>query len=50
MGEIYNSIMENYFDAFKEKMKNRFKIPKKLVEDYKDDICFMVVVTRCIFR
>ena len=23
-------------------MNNRFKIPKKFVEDYKDDICFMV--------
>ena len=34
--------MDNYFDAFKEKMNNRFRIPKKLVEDYKDDVCFMV--------
>ena len=34
--------MENYFDAFKEKMNNKFKIPKKLVDDYKDDVCFMV--------
>ena len=23
-------------------MNNRFRIPKKLVEDYKDDVCFMV--------
>ena len=23
-------------------MNNRFKIPKKLVEDYKDDVFFMV--------
>ena len=42
MGENYTSIMENYFDSFKEKMNNIFKIPKKLVEDYKDDVCFMV--------
>lgn len=42
MGENYVSIMDNYFDAFKEKMNNRFSIPKKLVEDYKDDIFFMV--------
>ena len=42
MGENYVSIMEHYFDVFKEKMNNRFKIPKKLVEDYKDDVCFMV--------
>ena len=42
MGENYKSNMENYFDAFKEKMNNRFRIPKKLVEDYKNDVCFMV--------
>ena len=23
-------------------MNNRFRIPKKLVEDYKNDVCFMV--------
>ena len=34
--------MDSYFEAFKEKMNNRFRIPQKLVEDYKDDICFMV--------
>ena len=42
MGENYNSVMDNYFDAFKEKMNNIFWIPKNLVEDYKDDVCFMV--------
>lgn len=42
MGENYNSIMENYFDGFKEKMNNRYQILKKLVEYYKDDVCFMV--------
>ena len=42
MEENFESIMDNYFDAFKEKMNNRFRIPQKLVEDYKDDICFMV--------
>ena len=42
MGENYKSIMDNYFDSFKEKMNNRYQIPKKLVEDYKDDVCFMV--------
>ena len=42
MGENYVNIMNNYFDVFKEKMNNRFRIPKKLVEDYKDDVCFMV--------
>lgn len=42
MGEKYASIMDNYFGAFKEKMNNRFRIPKKLVDDYKGDVCFMV--------
>ena len=42
MGENYARIMDNYIDAFKEKMNNRFRIPKKLVDDYKDDIYFMV--------
>lgn len=34
--------MDNYFHAFEEKMNNRIQIPKKLIEDYKDDIFFMV--------
>ena len=34
--------MDNYFEVFKEKMNNRFRIPPKVVEDYKDDVCFMV--------
>jgi hypothetical protein len=42
MGENIDSIMENYFETFKEKMQNRYRIPMKLVEDYKDDIHFMV--------
>lgn len=42
MGENYGSIMDNYFNVLKDKMNNKFRIPKKLVEDYKDDVCFMV--------
>ena len=42
MGENFDSIMDNYFKKFKGKMKNRYRIPVKLVEDYKDDIYFMV--------
>ena len=42
MGENYASIMDNYFDTFKEKMNNNFRIPKNLVADYKDVVCFMV--------
>ena len=34
--------MDNYFETFKEKMNNRFRIPKKLVIDYHDDVCFKV--------
>src|SRR5271156_1241133 len=34
--------MDSYFEEFKDKMNNRFRIPPKLVKDYKDDICFMV--------
>ena len=34
--------MDSYFDTFKEKMNNRFKILEKLVSDYHDDVCFMV--------
>ena len=42
MGESFESIMDNYFETLKEKMNNRFRIPKKLVNDYHDDVCFMV--------
>ena len=42
MGENFDKVMDNYFEDFKERMNNRFTIPPKLVEDYKDDVCFMV--------
>ena len=42
MRERFDSIMDNYFEAFKEKMNNRFRILEKLVSDYHDDVCFMV--------
>lgn len=42
MGVNFDSIMDNYFEDFKERMNNRFRIPPKLVEDYKDDVFFMV--------
>ena len=41
-GESFESIMDDYFEAFKEKMNNRFRIPKKIVNNYQDDVCFMV--------
>ena len=34
MGENVVSIMDNYFEVFKEKINNRIHIPRKLVEDY----------------
>lgn len=34
--------MDNYFEVFKKKMNNRSRIPPNLVEDYKDDVFFMV--------
>lgn len=46
IGENFVSIMDNYFNMFKEKMNNRFRIPKKLVDDYKDDVCFMVDIEK----
>ena len=42
MGENYASVMDNYFYAFKEKMNKKFRIPKNLIDDYKDDVYFMV--------
>ena len=42
MGENFDSIMDNYFEVFKEKMNKWFQILPKLVDDYKDDVCFMV--------
>ena len=42
MGENLEKVMDKYFEVFKKKMNNRFQIPPKLVEDYEDDICFMV--------
>ena len=42
MGENFDSIMDNNFEYFKEIMYHRFQIPPKLVEDYKDDVCFMI--------
>src|SRR4029434_8856579 len=42
MGENFEKVLDNYFEDFKVRMNNRFRIPAKLVEDYKEDICFMV--------
>ena len=50
MGENFERVMDNYFEVFKEKMNNRFKIPPKLVDDYKDDVCFMVDCDRVYIR
>ena len=50
MGENFERVMEKYFEEFKEKMNNRFRIPPKLVEDYKDDVVLWWIVIGCTFR
>lgn len=50
MGENIDSIMNNYFDTFKVKMNNRYRIPKKLLQDCKDDICFIVDYDRAYIQ
>lgn len=42
MGENFDGIIDAYFENFKEKMQNRFRIPKQLVDDYEQDIFFLV--------
>ena len=42
LGDNFNSIMDAYFESFKEKMKNRFRIPQQLVDEYEEGICFLV--------
>lgn len=42
MGDNFEIIMDAYFETFKEKMQSRCIIPKKLVEDYEQDICSLV--------
>ena len=42
MGENFESIMDGYFEEFRKKMNNRFRIPPKLVDDYKEEVCFLV--------
>ena len=34
--------MDAYFESFKEKMQNRFRIPQQLVDEYEEEICFLV--------
>ena len=33
MGENFDSIMDNYFESFKEKMQNRYRIPVRVLGD-----------------
>ena len=42
MGDNFEGIMDAYFETFKERMQSRFRIPKKLVDDYEQDIYFLV--------
>ena len=42
MGNNFESIMDAYFETFNERMQSRFIIPKQLVDDYEQDICFLL--------
>ena len=34
--------MDNYFEEFKEKMRNRMRIPNFFVDKYYDEVCFTI--------
>ena len=42
IGNNFESIMTSYFEDFKKSMKERFRIPKSLVEAHEKDIYFLV--------
>ena len=42
MGENFETIITNYFEDFKKSMKQRMRIHVSLVEQYYNDICFLV--------
>ena len=42
LGDNFENIMDAYFDDFKERMQNRYRIPRKFVEEFEKDICFLV--------
>lgn len=39
-----------FFNIFQEEMKSMVRIPKKIVEKYKDTICFMVNKDECMIE
>ena len=42
LGNNFDFVMTSYFKDFKKEMKQRFRIPKSLIETYAKDICFLV--------
>ena len=42
LGNNFDSIKTSYFEDFKKSMKERFRIPKSLVEAHEKDIYFLV--------
>ena len=42
MRDNFEAFMDNYFDEFKIKMKNRMRNPKLVVDKYYDEICFIM--------
>lgn len=44
LGEIFETIMDGYYEEFKGKMKNRLRIPQSVIDHYYEDICFMMEI------
>lgn len=42
LGDNFANVMDAYFNYFKQRIDNRFRIPQTLVEEYDKDICFLV--------
>ena len=42
MGDNFESVMTSYFEGFKQSMKQRLRIHVSLVENYYNEICFLV--------
>lgn len=42
LGNNLNNVLENYFEQFKSKMSSQSRILSQVVEDYEQEICFLV--------
>ena len=50
MGENFERVMDNYFEVFKEKMNNRFKIPPSLLMTTKMMFVLWLIVIEYTYR